>query len=442
MLNIINILFIVFLTFLVLYKEKYFLLAILYSLFIPHDLVYENLASGMEFILIAYFFALFVFTRFYSGLRFRIDSFAQLTLLMALIMSLYACVTALRIGELNPTLVFYSIGYFCFSFIYLMLLNTIDRHNLDDKRIILFSIIILAIITAALAGPALEFLFFESSGEANAFFLLEQGGGYIWLGGINARSRLLGVCILFMFTVLAHRVELKKILLMIPILIPSFFILISYTSRSAVLALMLSIASFFLINIFSNKNSGYEKFKYLMFTVITGLGLISIVLLNQNFIDKVLVLFIPQVGSEFAFVRYEIINEVLKSAQDTLFLGNGFLHNNLDPNAYESNILSTGKRAHNLIAALILDTGVFGLTVFSMVLISMFRIFNRYRTSFLYNSFYSSIVFPQIVYFITSSLFTDSVIFRPRATIFLLIFLALLSNMNYKNIIRKPIENV
>ena len=188
--------------------------------------------------------------------------------------------------------------------------------------------------------------------------------------------------------------------------------------------------------------SRYEKFKYLMFTVITGLALISIVLLNQNFIDKVLVLFIPQVGSEFAFVRYEIINEVLKSAQDTLFLGNGFLHNNLDPNAYESNILSTGKRAHNLIAALILDTGVFGLTVFSMVLISMFRIFNRYRTSFLYNSFYSSIVFPQIVYFITSSLFTDSVIFRPRATIFLLIFLALLSNMNYKNIIRKPIENV
>tara|TARA_B000000477_G_C6002844_1_gene189831 strand:- start:45 stop:584 length:540 start_codon:yes stop_codon:yes gene_type:complete len=178
-----------------------------------------------------------------------------------------------------------------------------------------------------------------------------------------------------------------------------------------------------------------------MFTMITGSALVSIVLLNQNFIDKVLVLFIPQVGTEFAFVRYEIINEVLKSAQDTLFLGNGFLHNNLDPNAYESSILSTGKRAHNLVAALILDTGVFGLTIFSLVLISMFRIFNRYRSSFLRNSFYLSIVFPQIVYFVTSSLFTDSVIFRPRATIFLLIFLAVLSNLNYKNIIRKPIEN-
>ena len=228
---------------------------------------------------------------------------------------------------------------------------------------------------------------------------------------------------------------------MVPILIPSFFILISYTSRSAVLALILSIVSFFVVNIFSNKNSGYERFKYIMFTMITGSALVSIVLLNQNFIDKVLVLFIPQVGTEFAFVRYEIINEVLKSAQDTLFLGNGFLHNNLDPNAYESSILSTGKRAHNLVAALILDTGVFGLTIFSLVLISMFRIFNRYRSSFLRNSFYLSIVFPQIVYFVTSSLFTDSVIFRPRATIFLLIFLAVLSNLNYKNIIRKPIEN-
>ena len=124
MLNLLNILIIIILTFLVLYKEKYFLLAILYSLFIPHDLVYENLASGIEFFLLSYFFVLFLFTRFYSGLSFRIDNFSRLTILLALIMSFYACVTALRIGELHPNLIFYSIGYFCFPFIYLMLINS------------------------------------------------------------------------------------------------------------------------------------------------------------------------------------------------------------------------------------------------------------------------------------------------------------------------------
>ena len=441
MINILNILIILVLTLLVLYKEKYFLLAILYSLFIPHDMVYANLASGIEYLLLSYFFILFLFTRFYSGLNFRMDNFSRLTILLALIISLYACVTALRIGELHPSLVFNSIGYFCFPFIYLILLNTLDSHNIDDKKIILFSIIMLAIITAALARPAIEFLFFESSGEANAFFLLEQGGGYIWLGGINARARLLGVCILFLFSILAYRVEFRRILLMLPILLPSFFILISYTSRSAVLALVLSIISFFLINIFTRKNDNYQKAKYLIFTVVTGIALISIVFLNQNFIDKVLVLFIPQVGTEFAFVRYEIINEVLKSAQDTLFLGNGFMHNNLDPSAYDSYVLSTGKRAHNLIAGLILDTGIFGFTVFTMMMISMLSIFNRYRLLHSGSQAYLSIIFPQIIYFMSSSLFTDSVIFRPRATIFLLIFLALISNISYKNTFSRSFKN-
>ena len=118
------------------------------------------------------------------------------------------------------------------------------------------------------------------------------------------------------------------------------------------------------------------------------------------------------------------------------------MHNNLDPNAYDSHILSTGKRAHNLIAALILDTGIFGLSIFALVLISMFRIFNKYRLNLSSNQAYLSILFPQIVYFISSSLFTDSVIFRPRATIFLLITLALISNFNYKSSIRNHIQNV
>jgi len=432
MLSALNILIIITLTFLVLYKEKYFLFAILYSLFIPHDLVYKNLASGMEFILLSYFFIVFLFTRFYSGLGFRLDTFSKLSLLLALVISLFACVTALRIGELHPNLIFYSIGYFCFPFIYLILLNTIHRHNLDGKRVIIFSIAMVLIVAAALAGPALDFLFFETAESANAFFLMEQGGGYIWLGGINARARLLGVCILFFFTVLAHRVEWKKIMLMLPVLIPSFFILISYTSRSAVLALVLSIVSFFIINIFSSKNSSFEKIKYILFTISSSLVLISIVFLNENFIDKVLVLFIPTATSEFAFVRYEVIIEVLKAAQDTLFFGNGFLHNNLDPGAYDSHILSTGKRAHNLVAALILDTGIFGMTVFILVVSSMFQIFNQYRVMTINNEIYFGIVFSQIIYFLSSSLFTDSVIFRPKTTIFLLISLAIVSNRNFE----------